>query len=882
MELSRLIRVFRERWRLLLLVALIGFVAAFGLTSLSNRDVSVRYEALVPIRFELEEGETVAELADTVNEAQSRAAFAAKDLIGDIPGGSIFVDTATGRLFFRATGDSQEEALGNAEALVQTYVQSDPGVSGNVDETLAQFEQQAIDLQAQIDSFTRELTADEQALVIRHDVLDRQIVAITDRLTTLIILDARASAAEQATNATERTNLDASLQAVLAEKATLPPRPSTELSPAEQLRLDALQRRLELLSLDYENAALRALGVTSEGRREPPTFDDLTPEPANPAVNGVVGLIGGAALALFALVFITRSRREIWLPEDLPIPLLGEIPWRKASASPGPTWYDSADGGTRKESIQTTRTAIEGLISFPGAAVTISGDEVVKPGTHAFAADLAASFASAGHSTLLVDADFSPKKAEITEYEVGEPTLGSLLVASTTGASLSSRIEAMLEDAVHTRTDLAVVPSGPAPGSPADALAGRAFRSFIDAARERFDLVVVVTADAHTAAAQVPIQRIGHAVIAVSPGKSTIPRLNATLSDLVQQRVGLLGAVMIHGTDSRLASTRRGLQQVVTRSEPSADSGSTRLSTYPFPGAKRTLSGEGSLALLSRNLNELDESPAPSPNGASGLGEQVLAEIQATGPTNAYEAVAGYLVARVEDLVTAVGGQEGVPPALVEKVTEGGYLVLTPIKDHKTVGEWFVETMRYEVGDDLGQRLADEFARVVHGDDDSTAQSIDSWLMSEFFSRHIERSGGEPEIWHLASNGGSVQLLVHARRLTDDRIGRIARQVVRRRVDELERLISAARDDDDAASVEERSEELKEVHKFEIALGQLRAAGSEEAKLIYPWRGSSGQPRGWSPIWTEGIKANIAPLQRLDLLSEPVLSPEELEELQLT
>ena len=882
MELSRLLRVFRERWRLLLLVALIGFVAAFGLTSLSNRDVSVRYEALVPIRFELEEGETVAELADTVNEAQSRAAFAAKDVIGDIPGGSIFPDTATGRLFFRATGNTQEQALGNAETLIQTYVQSDPGVAANADLTLAQYEQQAVDLQAQIDSFTRELTAEEEALAVRHDVLDRQILAISDRLTTLVILDARATAAEQQANATERANLDASLEAALTEKATLPPRPDTELSPAEKLQLDALQRRLELLSLDYQNLALRALGVTSEGRREPPSFNDLTPEPASPAVNGAVGLIGGAALALFALVFITRSRREIWLPEDLPIPLLGEIPWRKATALPGPTWYDSAEGGTRKESIQATRTAIEGLISFPGAAVTISGDEVVQPGTHAFAADLAASFASAGHSTLLVDADFTPKKSELTEYEVGEPSLGSLLLASTTGASLLSRVDSMLEDAVHTRTDLAVVPAGPAPNSPADALAGRAFRAFIDAARERFDLVVVVTADAHTAAAQVPIQRIGHAVIAVSPGKSTIPRLNATLSDLAQQRVGLLGAVMIHGTDSRLASTRRGVQQLVSRPDSGVGPGSTRLSTYPFPGAKRTLSGEGSLALLSRDLNDLGESTPASPNGVTGLGEQILAEIEAAGPSSSYEAVAAYVVSRVEDLVTAVGGQEDVPPALVEKVTDGGYLILTPVKGHQTVGEWFVETMRFEVGEDLGQRLADEFARVLHGEDESAAQAIDVWLSSEFFSRHIERSGGEPEIWHLASTGGSVQLLVHARRLTDDRIGRIARQVVRRRVDELERLISAAREDDDPDAVDDRSEELKEVHKFEIALGQLRAAGSEEARLIYPWRGSSGQPRGWSPIWTEGIKANIAPLQRLDLLPEPVLSEDELQELQLT
>ena len=43
-----------------------------------------------------------------------------------------------------------------------------------------------------------------------------------------------------------------------------------------------------------------------------------------------------------------------------------------------------------------------------------------------------------------------------------------------------------------------------------------------------------------------------------------------------------------------------------------------------------------------------------------------------------------------------------------------------------------------------------------------------------------------------------------------------------------------------------------------------------------PWKGPEGQPQGWDPNLDEGVRANVAPLQRLEVLAQDVLTGEEL------
>jgi hypothetical protein len=886
MELTRLVRVLRDRWRIVALIATIGFAAAFGFTSLANRSLDISYEALIAMRYDPQEDETIEDLALQINEDAARAVFAAETLLAQYGGASIFADTGSGKLYFKAVGDTADMARERAQDLLSAYLQSDVG--GNLDARLEELIEAAAAMTAEIEQLQNQtvLSPEEQALLNQHQVLDLSIAAVRDQIVALTVADAGLSAGERQENAERRAELEETLNGLIAQKATLGPAPSTELNVADRFRLAALQRNLELMGLDYERIYLQSQGVLgSGGQREAPIVNDLTPEPASPVINGVIGLIGGAALAMFALVFVTRSRKEVWLADDLPIPILGEVPLRKVTSLSGPSWYDSTAGGRRKESVQAVRTAIDGLIQHEPAGMAIVRDHVGAADAHALAVDLAASFASAGRSVLLIAADYF-EHVDITEYDVGEPSLGSVLrLPPGPPEELDARINDLLDNAVSIRTDLAVMPAGPVPESPADSLAGPQFRRFLTVARERFDLVLAVGGDPESSTSQVLMQRLGAAILALAPGKTTMPRVNAVLVDLSQQRVQLPGAIMLHGTESRISlpavKTPVTHRQTVTPvPEPETVS---RLRFYPFPGSKRSVSPtDGSLDHLVEGLavgREHGMVATTENGGIDPFGAQVADALESADRSAAFGPVAEYVVARVEDMMTAVPGQTSVSEDLVGVVFDHGFIPLTAVKDVPTVWHWLVLELENEVGIANGQRIAGQIARILTGVELPGPDEMDRWLSEEFFSRHVQRTDREPDVWHITSPNGAVQLLVNGRRLTDEKLGRMTMDIVRRRIHELERALKESRLAGEADAATKLEDDLKDAHLFEISLGMLRGGSSEEARLVYPWRRHDQRPRGWSPIWSEGVRPNIAPLQRLDLLPQLVLTEEELEAL---
>jgi hypothetical protein len=280
--------------------------------------------------------------------------------------------------------------------------------------------------------------------------------------------------------------------------------------------------------------------------------------------------------------------------------------------------------------------------------------------------------------------------------------------------------------------------------------------------------------------------------------------------------------------------------------------------------------GLTSAAVMSR------EDPGSKSDPPDALGEEVLEAIEHSDDGRAYSPVSNYVVARIEDMMTAVAGQAKVSSGTIDVILRYGFIPLATVADHPSIGDQLVHELSAELGDALGQRLARAFARVLGGSDRGPVEALNDWISQEFFLRHIERTGGEPEVWHLTSDHGTVQLLVSARRFDQSRIERINVEIVRRILDYYQRALREARESLDSDAIQAIEEKLREIHLFEISLGMLQAGSSEEAKLVYPWRSNDRQPQGWNPVWSEGIRANIAPLQRLGLLAAPVLSEEEL------
>lgn len=883
MELNRLLRVLRHRWRVVVFLALIGSVSAIGFTTLANRNASNLYEALIPIRFEADEGETIEDLADEVDDARGLAVLAAGDLLVEYPNSSIFSDRGSGRLIFLAQGDTTDQALERATALVEAYFETDPVVGGDVNELLAGYAQEAADLQAQIDELQPSLSFTQQNLIARHELLNQQIAAVRGRIVALTVADAVASEEQRAENATERTRLESIRAELQAELSRLAPLPSAKLSVADRLRRDALQRGLDLLSVDYERLALRTLGVASGGRLEPATFSDLSPEPASQLTNGLVGLLGGVGLAIMAVMFVTRARGEFWLPEDLSIPLLAEVPSRKLSPMSGPPWYDSAEAGRRKESIQALRTALEGAIGSEGLAVAVLGDKVDSSSGQALAVDLSTSFASAGRTVLVVDANYA-KPATFSEYDVGEPDLQSIL-GLTVGSeeTLRGQVRHLLRETNHIRPELAVMPAGITPPSPADAVAGSQFRILLEEARALFDIVIIVAGGSKSPAALVTTQRVGTAIIVVEPGASTVSGINSLLTDLVHQRVAVLGAVAIHGSERRLPLPALKTPDVPRNdAEPvKTSSASDRPSRYPLPGS--TASGVISGGTMRELADELADPAswresvgAPSTATTDALGSQVLDAARNSDNGRAYLPVAQYVMARIEDVMTAVAGQANVSSGTLDVILQYGFVPFKSTQDHASIGDQLVMELCDELGQETGQKLADEFSRILGGEGKDPVEALNDWIAKEFFVRHIERTRREPEVWHLTSEDGTIQLLVNGRHLDKDRLDRINVDIVRRSLESYQRALEEANEFGDRAQASTIEAKLREIQLFEISLGLLQVGSREKSRLSPPWKRDSRQPGGWDPVWTEGAQANIAPLQRLGLLAAPVLTDEEL------
>lgn len=887
MELARLTRILRARWLAVVVIAAVGFLAALLLTAVGNRTVDPVYETLIPIQFGPEGEQTIEDLAETIRNENAEAQIAAEPLLSAYPEATIFPDTGTARLFFLAHGETPEQSRARAEQLITAYLESSPG-GGNVSEALANLEQQAAEAHAEMDALNPKLTAEEEALIAQHDLLDAQIAAIREQLVALVVADAGATSEVLAANAAQREDLEAILGALQEQESSLPERPSQELTPVESLRLSALQRRLDLLGIEYERLALRTLGVTGGGVVGTGTTTDLTPSPANPILFGTIGLVAGAVLGWMALAVLARARREIWLADDLPLPLLGAVPDRRPSTQPGPAWYDSAVGGSRKESIQALRTTLEGLLDPGFNAFAIVADQVDSSSYHAIAVDMAASFASAGRSVLLVDADFAAP-ADSTEYDVGEPSLGALLQSAIgPNEMMADRMNKALNDVVFIRPDLAVMPSGPNPESPADAVAGRHFRALLERSTQYFDLVLVVAGEGRTAAAQALVQRVGTSLLMVKPGKSTIPSVNSLAIDFTTQRIRQLGTVMIEQLESAVLSSgfslsdkRSALAATYDHQVNGVDSPVGRLRFYPNPvgggaGAPAGMSLRGLADELRARDEMLEHMGSSDPGAVDALAVDVLDALRGAPRRFAFEPVAGYLVTRVEDIMGAVAGQSNISDELIQTVLDRGFIPVTRVKGMRSVGALIESELRWELGDSHGAELVEALTEVIDTESGGYPTPLDAWLAEEFFTRHVSRTDGEPEVWHLTSETGVAQVLATGRRLDRSRLGRINTEVVRKTIDEYERSYKLAVEKGDRSQIVRLESALKELHQFEVNLGLLQVGASEDARIVYPWRRGDQQPKGWVPVWSEGIRPNIAPMQRLGLLAVPVLTDTEL------
>jgi hypothetical protein len=207
-------------------------------------------------------------------------------------------------------------------------------------------------------------------------------------------------------------------------------------------------------------------------------------------------------------------------------------------------------------------------------------------------------------------------------------------------------------------------------------------------------------------------------------------------------------------------------------------------------------------------------------------------------------------------------------------------LPLHPVKDRTTVGSAIGRLLRDDLGAKEGAALERQIIEILFGSGPLRSvpvvrKSLDAWLSIAFFRVHTARSR-EPQILHLISPNRYFQIMVDAQRFDADHVSILADEVLPMFIEDVERQQRAARRFGSEEAIAQLDRAIDDARMLGRTLGDLLGARVPEAQLYYPWS-DDPSPSAWVPRWDEDVRASVMPLQRLGLLSIPVLTDEEIE-----
>lgn len=155
--------------------------------------------------------------------------------------------------------------------------------------------------------------------------------------------------------------------------------------------------------------------------------------------------------------------------------------------------------------------------------------------------------------------------------------------------------------------------------------------------------------------------------------------------------------------------------------------------------------------------------------------------------------------------------------------------------------------------------------------------SLDDWLANAFFEYHASLYKSRPIFWHIASSHGTAPFafgaLVHYHRFDKNRMAKLRASYVRDTIEDLRRDAALA---DKAGRADDRVElqaKVEEAQALDKKLQQIQEGhhegpdgGDRDFRILTPWKEPDARPRGWNPDLDDGVKVNIAPLDRAGVL----------------
>jgi hypothetical protein len=157
------------------------------------------------------------------------------------------------------------------------------------------------------------------------------------------------------------------------------------------------------------------------------------------------------------------------------------------------------------------------------------------------------------------------------------------------------------------------------------------------------------------------------------------------------------------------------------------------------------------------------------------------------------------------------------------------------------------------------------------------AETLTEWLQDAFFDTHTSLYQQRPLIWHLASNQvcrvPAIGVLVHAHKFNADALAKLRGTHLRDRLATLRREAGQASQDGREDDRIETLAAIEELEAYDAKLKHLQdghytgpEGGDRDYRILTPWKSETERPQGWNPDLDDGIKVNIAPLARTNLL----------------
>ncbi len=387
----------------------------------------------------------------------------------------------------------------------------------------------------------------------------------------------------------------------------------TSASPDEAAQIanavvDQLRRAIEDLAPDTGTGA-SAVSATVVDSAVPPQAPFAPSTRRNVLAAGFAGVVLGVLAAWLREALDTRVRRPEDVEQATGVPVLGTL--RALRRSAPELAAPLAAGGPSAEDVRRVRTNLQmiGRVGRPKTFVVASA--LAGEGKTHTAVRIAGSFAAAGERVLLVDADLRrPAVADRLGIE-GGAGLTEVLVG-----------RAVFDDVVQqVGENLSVLPSGAIPPNPSELLSSRELDELLDAAGERYDLVLVDAPPVLSVADAIVVARRAVGLVVVVDARRTRRAQLRKLVDGVRLGGGrVVGAVLNRGrvpADAAyeyVASPSRGT--VTGRASARSRRAEARRGVTAAPDRPARRGDEGAHARTGGDART--GAPARSPEGSTG------------------------------------------------------------------------------------------------------------------------------------------------------------------------------------------------------------------------------------------------------------------------